>query len=386
MQDQDKKWLERLLSGKKFKKSLIIILLALFFLCFYSVYTYLNVLSQPFFNPLVLSSYNQLKSAQVINRADISKIKNNTHTLIFGGDVMLARHVQAQQEKYKSYLAAWENIYDEFSRADLAIINLESPFVTTGPYPTEGMTFRAKPENIAGLKYAGIDVVHLANNHFGNAGVSGMNDTWRLLTENNIVYVGAGENSADAYQGKIIDKAGWRVGIVGQSYDVPWYATGKNIPGIAVYDLEKLESAIAELKANKADFIIAIFHGGIEYTTKPNQEQINFAHAAIDAGADVVIGHHPHWIQDTEIYHDKYIFYSLGNLIFDQNWSTETSQGLVVSLLLEDNNIKQVILKPIIIEENFRPRWADKDEAKKILQPINLPFMYQLVDSNFIEQ
>lgn len=386
MQEAVKKWLEKLLSGKKFKNFIIAVLLALFLLCFFSVYNYLNILSHPLFNPTILSSYNRLKSAQVLNRTNIVQTDNNIRTLIFGGDVMLSRHVQTQQEKYKSYLSAWENIYKDFESADLAVINLESPFAPSSPYPTEGMTFRAKPDNILGLKKAGIDAVHLANNHFGNAGLVGMKYTWQLLTDNNIVYVGAGKNSNDAYQGKIVDINGWRVGLVGQSYDVPWYAVGENSPGIAVYDLEKLRTAIANLKNEQVDFIIAMFHGGIEYTTKPNQEQINFAHTAIEAGADLVIGHHPHWIQDAEEYQGKYIFYSLGNLIFDQNWSTETSQGLVVSLLVEDNNIKKIILKPVIIEENFRPLWANLLESENILKTVNLPFTYELIDNQSLDQ
>ncbi len=379
MQDQDKKWVEKLLAGKKFRISLIVLLLALFFLCFYTVYYFLNILSHPFFNVSVLSSYNQLKSVQVLNQP---VVKSKTYNLIFGGDVMLSRHVQTQQEKYNSYLAAWENIALQFSKADLAVINLESPFASSDPYPTEGMTFRAKPENMKGLQQAGIDTVHLANNHFGNAGVDGIDYTFELLDENKISYVGAGLNKQTAYQGKIIEIDDWRVGLVGQSYDVPWYAAEDNNPGIAIYDLEKLEQAIAELKEAKVDFIVAMFHGGIEYTRSPNQEQINFAHAAIEAGADVVIGHHPHWIQDTEEYLGKYIFYSLGNLIFDQNWSTETSQGLVVSLQVTDNKITKVILRPVIIEENFRPRFANLTESEDILQNIKLPFAYKLPFDN----
>lgn len=375
MQDQDKKWVEKLLSGKKFKYLLLILLISTLGLCVYTVYYFLQVKTHPFFYPGVLSSYNQLKSAQVLNQP---AIKSKTYNLIFGGDVMLSRHVQTQQEKYNSYLAVWENIYNEFEQADLAIINLESPFAASGPYPTEGMTFRAKPENMAGLKSAGIDAVHLANNHFGNAGQEGMEYTLKLLVENNISFVGAGLNKQEAYQGKIIEIEDWRVGFVGQSYDVPWYAAKDNNPGIAVYDLEKLEQAILELKSNQADFIVAMFHGGIEYTRQPNQEQINFAHAAISAGADVVIGHHPHWIQDAEEYQGKYIFYSLGNLIFDQNWSTETSQGLVVSLQIVNNNIEKVILRPVIIEENFRPRFANLTESDNILQNVKLPFAYEL--------
>ncbi len=293
------------------------------------------------------------------------------YILVFGGDVMLARHVQEKQMEKGSFTCAFSGIADYFSRADLAVVNLESPLTDQGPYPRAGFIFKARPENIAGLKAAGIDAVFLANNHFGNAGLYGMDFTFQFLSGQGIEFVGAGQNKSQAYQGKIVTVGDLQVGLINQSYNVPYYAATDKRPGIAVLDLERLEQEILALKNKGADIIVASLHGGVEYVRDPNQEQIAFAHTAIDAGADVVIGHHPHWIQTIEKYKGKYIFYSLGNLIFDQNWSQETSEGLVVAVKIKNKEIAGFELKPVIIEDNFRPRFANQQEAEQILAGID---------------
>lgn len=155
---------------------------------------------------------------------------------------------------------------------------------------------------------------------------------------------------------------------MGQTYNVGYKATGLK-PGVAVYNLEKLKKEIKSLR-NKVDFLIVQFHGGREYTYQPNREQVLFAHAAIDAGADLVIGHHPHWIQTIEKYKGKYIFYSLGNLIFDQNWSQKTKEGLLVKVVFGDNLSFKLL--PVIIKENFQPVLVDKERALEILKYINI--------------
>ena len=281
--------------------------------------------------------------------------------VIFGGDVMLARHVQTIQQDSGSFLTAWENIADVFRSADIAVVNLESPFSEQGPYPDEGFFFKARPENIDGLNFTGIDLASLANNHFGNAGIAGAEFTFQHLQDNNIQYVGAGYTEKEAYEGIVIERNGISTGFLAQSYDAGFQAVADNT-GMAIIDIEKLTNSIYELKKQGADLVVAIFHGGIEYISYPNWQQKEFAYAAIDAGADFVIGHHPHWIQDIEKYNDKYIFYSLGNLIFDQNWSRETSEGLVLQARLEKGGIKSFSLLPILIEENFQPRFVDLEE------------------------
>jgi len=311
---------------------------------------------------------NQKIITTPIDLADSAEV-----AIIFGGDVMLGRHVQTLQEQSGSFTTAWELIADIFRQADLAVVNLESPFSNQPPYPDEGFIFKAKPANIEGLKLAGIDLVTLANNHFSNAGISGAEFTFDHLQNNNVKYLGAGHTAVEAYSGTVVEVNGLHIGFIAQSYDVGFTATDHSL-GIATLDTVKLTQSIVELK-EKSDIVVAIFHGGIEYVTYPNSDQKEFAYAAIDAGADLVIGHHPHWIQNIEEYKGKYIFYSLGNLIFDQNWSQSTSEGLVLEVKATKTGIKSFKFLPIIIENNFQPRFADLSEDNffsldKIINPI----------------
>jgi poly-gamma-glutamate synthesis protein (capsule biosynthesis protein) len=115
-------------------------------------------------------------------------------------------------------------------------------------------------------------------------------------------------------------------------------------------------------------------HAGIEYAGKPNNSQINFAHAAIDAGADLVTGHHPHVVQTLEKYKGKYIFYSLGNFVFDQPQLEETKEGLAVKIYFAKNGISKISLLPVVIENLAQPRMANENEATKILQRLNFSF------------
>ncbi len=347
--------------GRKAKEIFLTVLLIWFLGMAFQFYAVFNVLAE---------SRGYLQMARSLSSINFHST-GREYTLVFGGDVMLARHVQEKQMEKGSFTCAFSGIADYFSRADLAVVNLESPLTDKGPYPRTGFIFKARPENIAGLQVAGIDTVFLANNHFGNAGLYGMDFTLQFLSGYGIEFVGAGQNKSEAYQGKIVTGGDLQVGLINQSYNVPYYAATDNRPGIAVFDLKRLEQEILALKNKGADIIVASLHGGIEYVRDPNQEQIAFAHTAIDAGADVVIGHHPHWIQTIEKYKGKYIFYSLGNLIFDQNWSRETSEGLVIAVKVRDKKIVGFELKPVIIEDNFRPRFASRQEAEQILAGID---------------
>src|SRR6185369_10802699 len=139
---------------------------------------------------------------------------------------------------------------------------------------------------------------------------------------------------------------------------------------------------------------VVTMHAGTEYTRTPNQAQTDFAHAAIDDGADIVIGAHPHWVQTTEQYKGKYIFYSLGNFIFDQELSQETKEVLTLKITLESTKsaspatpgaatvddlqgqrlgakVKQIELIPVIIENYSTPRVTNDSEATSILKKIN---------------
>jgi poly-gamma-glutamate synthesis protein (capsule biosynthesis protein) len=271
-------------------------------------------------------------------------------TVIFGGDVMLGRAVNALQIKENNFDLVWENIAPLLQDTDLAVVNLETPLTENCPTVAVGMIFCAGARAVSGLKNAGVDVVNLANNHTRNYGGNGLLETKNVLAKNGIAFIG---ETGDGY-GNLVMKniGGVKIGILGFD-DV----TQK-------LDAEKVAAQVASAR-EQVDTLITTFHFGVEYVARANQRQITLAHLAVGNGADLVIGHHPHWVQNSEIYNDKIIYYSLGNLIFDQMWSEETRRGLVVKLQFKAEKNKngydvtwqtaQEI--PVKINGQYQPIW-----------------------------
>jgi len=132
---------------------------------------------------------------------------------------------------------------------------------------------------------------------------------------------------------------------------------------------EELTSEIQKL-SEEVDITIAFFHWGNEYQNLPNKIQRQYAKLAIDAGASLVIGNHPHWIQAVEMYNGKLIVYSHGNFVFDQLWSTKTKEGIVGEYIFRDNNVIAANLIPIWIGDDYQPEIADLERKKNILREI----------------
>lgn len=234
--------------------------------------------------------------------------------MLFAGDVMLSRYVDTLIQRAGSPNMPWELMVETTSAADIFFVNLEAPFSDAGPYDDENLIFSVRPEYVSGLTYAGVDVVSFANNHFRDAGQQGVQRTKDVLVKNNIAYALPGEPA-------LVEQGGWKIGITADAYNL-----GLN--------QKTLAADIAALRVRGADFIVSSMHAGSEYVRTPGEAQQIYAHAAIDAGANLVVGHHPHVSQTTEEYGGGYIVYSLGNFIFDQFWSEETRRGWVLTVTL----------------------------------------------------
>ncbi len=267
---------------------------------------------------------------------------------IFAGDVMLSRYVARATTNTGNMVAPFINMADEFKQNDLAFVNLEAPFQKYGPWDVsdEAMSFKVNPLMLAGLQSAGIDIVSLANNHIYNAGQTGVDYTKQHLADNGIAYC--------LEHWDIREVNGLQFAFLCYSYDF-------NL------DANKLIADILEVQGLGVDVIIVSMHNGAEYTENISATQSNFAHTAIDYGADLVIGHHPHVVQRMEKYKGKYIFYSLGNLIFDQDWSWQTQLGAVIKITWENDQAKKIEFKPIKIDYDFQPRFMDFEEGKEVL-------------------
>lgn len=287
--------------------------------------------------------------------------------VVFGvvGDIMLSRNVAAQMKKFDNPLLPFVNMTDWLKSNDFNFGNLESLFNGSDFIPgTNSLVFNAWPKSLAGLVENKFKILSLANNHALDYGLKAINYSRDLLTNQGIAVAGVGQNLDQAWQPALLEINGIKIAFIAVSY------TSFNDNGLTSSNYiarwentEQLNKSIAQAKL-EADLVVVSLHAGIEYTSQPSAGQINFAHQAIDQGADLVIGHHPHWQQKREIYKNKVIYYSLGNFIFDQMWSLKTKQGLAVQIIVEQikkNNQKETSLASlkeyqIIIENYGSPR------------------------------
>lgn len=280
--------------------------------------------------------------------------------LIFVGDVMLDRGVEFAINKYGAgdFKFPFLKIADELRTADLLIGNLEGPISDKGTKVGSIYSFRDDPKAIEGLNYAGFDVLSLANNHAFDYGRLALEDTLKRLKEANINYLGAGLNEKEAFAPVIKEIKGVKISFLaftdlGSRF---WEASASSsgIAWISQDDLEKVKKEIEDAK-READFLIILLHSGEEYQAIPSAFQTKFAKLAVDSGADLVIGHHPHVVQKIEKYKSGYVAYSLGNFIFDQGFSKETMEGLLLRVIIEGKKVKELTPVEVKINKNFQP-------------------------------
>lgn len=264
---------------------------------------------------------------------------------MFVGDIMLSRSVGDKMKSVNDWRWPFLKIADYLKKADLLFGNLEGPISDNGNDVGAIYSFRANPMSIQGLKYAGFDVLSVANNHMGDWGRVAIEDTLKILKENNINYVGGGFNEAESHKSIVKETKGIKFSFLGYTAIGSRFIEAKNEKsGIAFVDEEKIKQDIKEAK-EKSDFVIVSLHFGEEYQTKSNIFQQNIAHSAIDAGASLVVGHHPHVAQEIEKYNGGYIAYSLGNFVFDQLFSKDTMEGLLIEIIIDNGKISEI--KPI---------------------------------------
>lgn len=205
---------------------------------------------------------------------------------------------------------------------DIMWINNEFCYSDRGtPMPGKAWTFRSKPENVSILKDLGVDIVGLANNHIFDYGKDAFMDTLTTLKKSGIPYVGAGKDMAEASSPVYLEAGGLRIAYVAASRAEKYILTpeaGENTPGVLrCYDTARFVQSIKEARAN-ADYVIALPHWGTERSTVLEKAQTSSGHEYIDAGADIVIGAHPHCLQGMKYYKGHPIIYSLGNFWFDE--------------------------------------------------------------------
>jgi len=256
------------------------------------------------------------------------------------------------------------------SGADLAMVNLEGPAPAKATYHPHGMTFNFDQSFLAGLKYAGIDVVSLANNHIGNAGRQGILDTIAALNKLGIAHSGAGANTAAARTPALFTVDGVKVALLAYDSIASSYGAGPAKPGSAQLSWGTAPDDIRAARSAGAQVVIVYPHWGLEYHTGPTSAERTWAHQMIDAGADLIIGNHAHWAGAMEVYKGKPIWYALGNFVFDQTWSEQTEEGLVLELTFSGSTLVQAWLHPTVILNGAQPNLLDTAGGKIVLDQV----------------
>lgn len=275
------------------------------------------------------------------------------------GDMMTGRHVEevADQEGYESL---FQYAKPTLESADYTLGNFENP-VVDNPDETEEadkiINLSSKSGAIDGLEDAGFDAVNLANNHLMDYQYEGLNETLQAFENSSIDVVGAGSNEDEAHGYTMSTHNGMDVATLGVN-DITYAnmeQAGPNSPGISTsQDPSAYIDAVQEAD-QEADLVIVNVHFGQEYDSTPTTRQRQMTEAIADAGADVIVGTHPHVLQSAEVYNDTFIMHSIGNFVFDQGW-TRTRDSVIANYSLASDGTAHLEMQPFrVFEASPRP-------------------------------
>ncbi len=267
----------------------------------------------------------------------VCPLQAETVRLLFAGDIMLDEGPGQTIAQGGDPLAAFDDV---LRQADYVIGNLECPVATRGePLANKIYTFRAHPRALSTL--AGrFDAVSVANNHSGDYGQSAFVETLEHLARRGIQAFGGGRNLSEAHQPLFVERQGMRIALLAYNEFKPRsFEAGADWPGIAWSEDSQVVADIRAARAAGADIVIPFMHWGWERETQANDRQRQLARRMIDAGADVVVGTHPHVTQGVEYYRGKLIVYSLGNFVFDGFETPETTTGWLLSLTVDRQGV-----------------------------------------------
>ena len=300
----------------------------------------------------VLSLQNLFHPKYVVPN-DPSKVR----TLLATGDVIPARGVNYYATGRHDFLWPFRRTADYTKNADVTLINLESPLFAGCPVdPNSGFKFCGDGRFVDGLTYMGAKVANLANNHTSNYGAEGITITDNLLQQHGIKTSGLGPVA-------VVDVRGVKFGFIG------FNGVGRAIDKVAV-------QASIQRARQLADIVVVQFHWGKEYERQPMadphvptpDDPVAIGHAAVDWGADIVIGNHPHWYQGIEVYHDRLITYAHGNFVFDQMWSEETREGVIGTYTFYGTQLVAATWKAVRIYDYGQPVFMNATDNATALQ------------------
>lgn len=286
--------------------------------------------------------------------------ESNNVNILFVGDIMLGRNVEGNPFEFVNKLISSSDI--SFGNLEYSITDSNSP--ADKKYLKEKKTINLKSDCDVSkeLKGAGFDVLSLANNHMMDFGERGLKDTMACLDNLDIYYAGAGTNISNAKKPVIVKVNNLKIGFLSYTSVSPKGAYAKSNRSGVLGIGDNTEDNIRNVK-NQTDFLVVYTHWGNEFEMSPDDIQKERGRKMIDAGADIVIGNHPHVVQPFEKYNNKYIFYSLGNFVFDQEHEV-TKSSMAIRVFL-DKNAKVVKIEKLNLRiKDTRPYILDKEVLK----------------------
>ncbi len=302
---------------------------------------------------------------------DLTNLLKPTITILAGGDVSLGRQT-GQKILAGEIDYPFLNIAETSKSADITFINLESQLADLNgetQSPTSEYRFAGPPEGALTLRNAGVDIVSVANNHMWDYGQSALKETLDNLRAQEVLYVGASMEPANRFEPKVLESKGKKIAFFAMTELLNGYENSGASEFVAFNDSEKLIEAVKSIK-DSVDWVFVSLHAGAEYVPKPSSGTVELAHTLIDAGADAVIGHHPHVPQPIEIYNGKPIFYSLGNFAFWQPFTFWTQNSFLVKFKLTEPH--KVDYEIVPVKAGWQPQLlTDSDAIEQLMERVN---------------
>ena len=282
-------------------------------------------------------------------------------TLAAVGDIMLGRSISYYLPQ-DAPNGPFAGVSELLTATDITVANLEVALTDRGFPEAKGYTFRAPAlPSAKRLREAGFDVLSLANNHILDYGAEGLADSLRALRQHGMAGVGAGANADGAYHAVVLERNGVRIAFLAfaevpneAGYDMKAWTAGENKPGIAWAEDSRVVAGVAA-SAEQAEIVVVLFHFGNEFQSVPSTRQRELARMAINAGADLVIGSHPHVLQQVEEYGGGLIAYSLGNFVFD-GFEGVANESAVLLVSFDEGGVSSWRMEPVEIGWDGLPR------------------------------
>ena len=276
-----------------------------------------------------------------------------TVSIVFVGDVMLADHPGQLIKQGRDPFAPFAHILDS---ADVRVANLECVIAQSGKAEDKPYTFRAHPRVLKLLKRH-VDAVSVANNHSGDFGRTAFAEMLDRLDQTKLPFFGGGRNQGQAHTPLLIERQGLRIALLGYDEFFPRsFEAGDQHPGVAWSEDEHVVLDIRRAReVHHADIVIPFMHWGEEHQPRANDRQRELARLMIDAGADAVVGTHPHVVQDIELYQGKPIVYSLGNFIFDGFDDADNNTAWVLRLQVGRAGVRKAHIQVGRIDRHGTP-------------------------------